>query len=178
MCIRDRIERANKLEVKNDGAVKLNSVNEQGKIDKTKTGVINEIEDIDELLKTIEPNEFLNLEAKAEKENFEVELPWQNLKVVLDNGQQLPEWIIYDPKTGKVTATPPENVQSIDLKVIVENPNGELSVKDIKLDFVNENAQETKNIIENETKFVSLSSQLSKEYSEWDDYGSQLIDRL
>ena len=116
--------------------------------------------------------------AKAEKENFEVELPWQNLKVVLDNGQQLPEWIIYDPKTGKVTATPPENVQSIDLKVIVENPNGELSVKDIKLDFVNENAQETKNIIENETKFVSLSSQLSKEYSDWDDYVSQLIDRL
>ena len=173
-----KIERANKLEVKNDGSVKLNSINEQGKIDKTKTEVINEIEDIDELLKTIEPNEFLNLEAKAEKENFEVELPWQNLKVVLDNGQQLPEWIIYDPKTGKVTATPPENVQSIDLKVIVENPNGELSVKDIKLDFINENAQETKNIIENETKFVSLSSQLSKEYSDWDDYGSQLIDRL
>ena len=173
-----KIERANKLEVKNDGSVKLNSINEQGKIDKTKTEVINEIEDIDELLKTIEPNEFLNLEAKAEKENFEVELPWQNLKVVLDNGQELPEWIIYDPKTGKVTATPPENVQSIDLKVIVENPNGELSVKDIKLDFVNENAQETKNIIENETKFVSLSSQLSKEYSDWDDYGSQLIDRL
>ena len=167
-----------KLEVKNDGSVKLNSINEQGKIDITKTEVINEIEDIDELLKTIEPNEFLNLEAKAEKENFEVELPWQNLKVVLDNGQELPEWIIYDPKTGKVTATPPENVQSIDLKVIVENPNGELSVKDIKLDFVNENAQETKNIIENETKFVSLSSQLSKEYSDWDDYGSQLIDRL
>ena len=101
-----------------------------------------------------------------------------NLKVVLNNGQELPEWIKYDPKTGKVTATPPENVKSVDLKVIVENPNGELSVKDIKLDFVNENAQETKNIIENETKFVSLSSQLSKEYSEWDDYGSQLIDRL
>ena len=39
--------------------------------------------------------------------------------------------IIYDPKTGKVTATPPENVQSIDLKVIVENPDGELSIKDI-----------------------------------------------
>ena len=98
--------------------------------------------------------------------------------MVLDNGQQLPEWIIYDPKTGKVTATPPENVQSIDLKVIVKNPNGELSVKDIKLDFVNENAQETKNIIKNGTKFVSLSSQLSKEYSDWDNYGSQLIDRL
>ncbi len=173
-----KIERVNKLEVKNDGAVKLNSINEQGKIDKTKTDVINEIEDIDELVKTIEPNEFLNLKAKVEKENFEVELPWQNLKVVLNNGQELPQWIKYDPKTGKVTATPPENVKSIDLKVIIENPDGELSVKDIKLDFINENAQETKNIIENETKFVSLSSQLSKEYSDWDDYGSQLIDRL
>ncbi len=173
-----KIERANKLEVKNDGAVKLNSINEEGKIDKTKTEVINKIENIDKLIKTIEPNEFLNLEAKAEKENFEVELPWQNLKVVLNNGQELPQWIKYDPKTGKVTATPPENVQSINLKVIVENPDGELSIKDIKLDFVNENAQETKNIIENETKFVSLSSQLSKEYSDWENYGSQLIDRL
>ena len=91
---------------------------------------------------------------------------------------ELPEWIEYDPETGKVNANPPENVESINLKVIIEKSNGELSVKDVKLDFVNENAQETKNIIENETKFVSLSSQLSKEYSDWDDYGSQLIDRL
>ena len=62
----------------------------------------------------------------------------QNLKVVLNNGQELPEWIKYDPKSGKVIASPPENVKSIDLKVILENPNGELSVKDIKLDFTNE----------------------------------------
>ena len=64
------------------------------------------------------------------------------------------------------------------LKVIIENPDGELSVKDIKLNFVDKNSQETKNISDNETKFVSLSSQLSKEYSDWDNYGSQLIDRL
>ena len=173
-----KIERAKKLEVTNDGSVKLNSINEEGKIDKTKTEAINEIKEIDELVKTIEPDEFLNLEAKVEKENFEVELPWQNLRVVLNNGQELPEWIKYDPKTGKVTATPPENVKTIDLKVIIENPDGELSVKDIKLNFVDKNAQETKNISDNETKFVSLSSQLSKEYSDWDNYGSQLIDRL
>ena len=173
-----KIERAKKLEVKNDGSVKLNSVNEAGKIDKTKTEVLNEIDSVEELVKTIEPDEFLNFEAEIENENFEVELPWQNLKVVLNNGQELPEWIKYDPKTGKVTVTPPENVKSVDLKVIIENPNGELSVKDIKLDFVDKNAQETKNITDNETKFVSLSSQLSKEYSDWDNYGSQLIDRL
>ena len=173
-----KIERAKKLEVTNDGSVKLNSINEEGKIDKIKTEVINDIKDIDKLVKTIEPDEFLNLEAKFEKENFEIELPWQNLEVVLNNGQELPEWIKYDPKTGKVTATPPENVKTIDLKVIIENPDGELSVKDIKLNFVDKNAQETKNITDNETKFVSLSSQLSKEYSDWDDYGSQLIDRL
>ena len=173
-----KIERAKKLEVTNDGSVKLNSINEEGKIDKTKTEAINEIKKIDEIVKTIEPDEFLNLEAKVEKENFEVELPWQNLKVVLNNGQELPEWIKYDPKTGKVTATPPENVKTIDLKVIIENPDGELSVKDIKLNFVDKNSQETKNITDNETKFVSLSSQLSKEYSDWDNYGSQLIDRL
>ena len=32
--------------------------------------------------------------------------------------------------------------------------------------------------LDKDNKFVSLSSQLSKEYSNWDDYGSQLIDRL
>ena len=53
-----------------------------------------------------------------------------------------------------------------------------MSDNSIELDFVDKNAQETKNITDNETKFVSLSSQLSKEYSDWDNYGSQLIDRL
>ena len=69
-------------------------------------------------------------------------------------------------------------MESIDLKVILEDSNGEISVKDIKLNFTNNNTQESKKIIDNETKFVSLSSQLSKEYSNWDSYGSQLIDRL
>ena len=64
-----KIERAKKLEVTNDGSVKLNSINEEGKIDKIKTEVINDIKDIDKLVKTIEPDEFLNLEAKFEKEN-------------------------------------------------------------------------------------------------------------
>ena len=53
-----KIERAKKLEVKSDGSVKLNSVNEAGKIDKTKTEVLNEIDSVEELVKTIEPDEF------------------------------------------------------------------------------------------------------------------------
>jgi len=57
-------------------------------------------------------------------------------------------------------------------------PNGELSVKEVNLDFVNENIEDAKKVSDQDSKFVSLSSQLSKEYSSWDDYGSQLIDRL
>ena len=69
-------------------------------------------------------------------------------------------------------------IYGVNLKVILEDSNGEISVKDIKLNFENNNTQESQKIIDNETKFVSLSSQLSKEYSNWDSYGSQLIDRL
>ena len=118
-------------------------------------------------------------ETQIKDDNFEFELPWEDkIKFVSKDGKEIPEWIKYDPKLGKVIASPPENVKSIDLKVILEDSNGEISVKDIKLNFENNNTQESQKIIDNETKFVSLSSQLSKEYSNWDSYGSQLIDRL
>ena len=47
--------------------------------------------------------EYLTKEYGAKNEKFEVLLPWQNSKVVLDDGKELPEWIEYDPETGKVT---------------------------------------------------------------------------
>ncbi len=174
-----KIERANKLEVENDGSIKFNSLNESGQIDKTKTDSINNIDSFEDFVKTIEPDEFLNFDTQIKDDNFEFELPWEDkIKFVSKDGKEIPEWIKYDPKSGKVIASPPENVKSIDLKVILEDSNGEISVKDIKLNFENNNTQESQKIIDNETKFVSLSSQLSKEYSNWDSYGSQLIDRL
>ena len=174
-----KIERANKLEVKNDGSIKLKSLNESGQIDKIKTDSINNIDSFEDFVKTIDPDEFLNFDSELKNNNFEIELPWEeNFKVVLKDGQELPEWINYDQETGKITATPPENVEFIDLKVIIENTNGDISVKDIKVNFLNENANNVEKVLDKDNKFVSLSSQLSKEYSNWDDYGSQLIDRL
>ena len=52
------------------------------------------------------------------------------------------------------------------------------TVKDIKVNFLNENDNNVEKVLDKDNKFVSLSSQLSKEYSNWDVYGSQLIDRL
>jgi len=174
-----KLERENKLEVKNDGSIKFNSFNESGQIDKTKTDSINNIDSFEDFVKITEPDEFLNFETQIKDDNFEFELPWKDkIKFVSKDGKEIPDWIKYDPKSGKVIASPPENVKSIDLKVILEDPNGDISVKDIKLNFANENTKESQKIIDNETKFVSLSSQLSKEYSNWDSYGSQLIDRL
>ncbi len=174
-----KIERSSKLEVKNDGSIKLNSLSEGGQIDKIKTDSINNIDSFEDFVKTTEPDEFLNFETQIKDDNFEFELPWDDkIKFVSKDGKEIPEWIKYDSKSGKVIASPPENVKSIDLKVILEDSNGEISVKDIKLNFANNNTQESQKTIDNETKFVSLSSQLSKEYSNWDSYGSQLIDRL
>ena len=131
-----KIERANKLEVKNDGSIKFNSLNESGQIDKTKTDSINNIDSFEDFVKTIEPDEFLNFETQIKDDNFEFELPWEDkIKFVSKDGKEIPDWIKYDPKSGKVIASPPENVKSIDLKVILEDSNGEISVKDIKLNF-------------------------------------------
>ena len=174
-----KIDRVNKLEVKNDGSIKLNSLSESGQIDKIKTDSINNIDSFEDFVKTIDPDEFLNFDSELKNDNFEIELPWdKNFKVVSKDGQELPEWIIYDQETGKITATPPENVEFIDLKVIIENTNGDISVKDIKVNFLNENNNNVEKVLDKDSEFVSLSSQLSKEYSSWDDYGSQLIDRL
>jgi hypothetical protein len=180
------------IEVKNDGTVKLNSIDKDGSIDKTITNTINDSQSIEDIIKTIEPDEFLNLQSELSDNEQVVDLSvsldfliqnefktsFENLKIVLKNGQELPNWIKFDPNSGKIISNPPKDVSSVDLKIIVEDPNGEIIVKDLTINFSKENLSNFQKNLDNDTRFVSLSSQLSKEYSNWDNYGSQLIDRL
>jgi hypothetical protein len=180
------------IEVKNDGTVKLNSIDKDGSIDKTITNTINDSQSIEDIIKTIEPDEFLNLQSELSDNEQVVDLSvsldfliqnefktsFEDIKIVLKDGQELPNWIKFDPNSGKIISNPPKDVSSIDLKIIVEDPNGEIIVKDLTINFSKENLSNFQKNLDNDTRFVSLSSQLSKEYSNWDNYGSQLIDRL
>jgi len=173
-----------KIEVQNNGSVKLNSVNEDGTINKTTTSSINNIESFEDLINATKPDEFLKLESKLKGNAFVVELPneiknnFENFKIVLKDGKKLPEWIKFNLDNGEIIANPPKNIETIDLKIIVEDSNGKITVKDLKVDFSTKNTINSELINNNDTKFVSLSNQLSKEYTNWNDYGSQIIDSL
>ena len=100
------------------------------------------------------------------------------LKIVLKDGQELPNWIKFDPNSAKIISNPPKDVSSIDLKIIVEDPNGETIVKDLTINFSKENSSTTEKILDTNNEFVTLTAQLSKEHAKLDNYGSQIIDSL
>ena len=55
-----------------------------------------------------------------------------------------------------------------------------LIVKDLSIEFSDENTAqiEETDSLEVDNKFVSLNDQLDKEFTNWDDYGSNVINRL
>ena len=63
--------------------------------------------------------------------------------------------------TGQIIAEPPKDIENIKLKIIAENENGEISVKEIELEFKKEN-ENTGKLIDPETNFEPLNAQLAK----------------
>ena len=60
----------------------------------------------------------------------------------------------------------------------LENENGEVTVKDIEINFSDVNPKTTEKLLDSDTKFMPLSDQLLKEQSILDNYGSQIINNL
>ena len=91
----------------------------------------------------------------------------------------MPDWIKFDPITGKILADPPEDVLKLDLKLIIEK-DGDIIVKDLLIEFSGDNNEQTNNLNYdfNHNKFVSLNDQLDIEDTNWDDYGVNVINRL
>jgi VCBS repeat-containing protein len=180
------------IEVKNDGVVKLNSIDKDGSIDKTTTNAINDSQSFEDIIQTIEPDEFLKLESNLENNDYVADLPasihflikndlktnFENLTIVLKDGKELPSWIKFDKESGKIISNPPKDVNSVDLKIIIKDPAGETIVKDLKINYSKENKSTSEKILDTDNGFITLSAQLSKEHANWDNYGSQLIDSL
>ena len=135
-------------------------------------------------MKKVKPNEFLKLEPSLRNNDFVVELPeeikvnFENLKVVLKDGKAIPNWIKFNSVSGEIIANPPENVEKVELKIIIENENGEITVKDVEIDFSDASPKTTEKLLNNDTMFIPLSDQLLKEQNILDNYGSQIINNL
>jgi len=95
----------------------------------------------------------------------------------MKNGQELPDWISYNPVTGEIVANPPEDVEKIALKIITENESGELTATDLEIEFTDNN-NALLELEKSELSFVSLNQQLISESENLDNYGNQIINYL
>ena len=170
-----------KVDVKTDGTVQLQSADETGVIDQTTTNVLNNNKFKE--FSNLEPTEKLNLENKIIENKFILDIPtdfrenFKSFKIFQRDGEEVPEWIKIDPTTGQIIAEPPKDIENIKLKIVAESEDGEISVKEIELDFKKENENSGK-LIDPETTFEPLNAQLAKEKFNFDDYGDKLIRSL
>jgi hypothetical protein len=66
----------------------------------------------------------------------------------------------------------------MDIKIIIEDSDGVITVKDLKIDFMKNDNNTLLDIEETEKNFVSLNQQLIIESDNLDNYGEKLINNL
>ena len=66
----------------------------------------------------------------------------------------------------------------MDIKIIIEDSDGVITVKDLKIDFMKKDNNTLLDIEETEKNFVSLNQQLIIESENLDNYGEKLINNL
>ena len=160
--------------------------NQDSSVDQNSSRILNfnNKSDILNILQSKRSDTLYTLKPKVNDTNLVINLPselsqkFERSKLVLKDGSEIPEWLSYDPNTGKIIAEPPEDISKLDLKLIIER-DGEIIVKDLSIEFGDNTAQiDELNKEKTDNKFVSLKDQLDKEFTSWDDYGSNVINRL
>ena len=101
---------------------------------------------------------------------------FEKTKLVLKDGSALPDWVEFNPITGEINANPPEDVDKLEFKLIIER-DGEIIVKDLVVDVEGDDNAQILDDIE-DTKFIAFKDQLNKEHENWEEYGSNIINRL
>ena len=169
--------------VNESGTVSLIKKNNDGSIDKTSSKVLNfnNSTDITQIIENTESDFKYQLKSINLGDNLLIALPteltgiFDRSKIVLPDGSEAPEWIKYDPITGEISATPPEDISKLDLKLIIDD-EGKIIVRDLEIEFDQENIVDDGDNDPN--KFIGFKDQLDREFSNWDEYGSQIINRL
>jgi hypothetical protein len=102
---------------------------------------------------------------------------FNDIKIVLSDGKDLPSWAKFDAETGTMIILPPEGQKELKLKMIINN-NGEITVKDLEIKIVKETGSNNKNAELPDQYFTSFKDQIAMQNADWDDYGDNLIKRI
>ena len=189
------------LSVDQSGNVNIVNTNESGEVNQTETKNLNtnkqqnsesnlktldlnfdNADVIRDIIETIKSDQVYQLQSINSGGALGIKVPetligsFEKTKLVLKDGSALPDWVEFNPITGEINANPPEDVDKLEFKLIIER-DGEIIVKDLVVDVdSDDNAQ----IIDDkeDTKFIAFKDQLNKEHDNWEDYGSDIINRL
>jgi hypothetical protein len=141
------------LNVKNDGQVRFNDNNQNSF---SIVGI--KIEDI-----------------KVNNNSIEVKIvntaEIQHYIVTQANGESLPQGIIFDPKTGNIKGTIPENMNELNLSIKATNADGTTSILNLKIDL---KQYKLKPQAELNDRFIGLKEQLAFENEKSNGYGSYI----
>ena len=188
------------LSVDQSGNVNIVKTNENGDVNQTETKNLNANEkqntnnittrdlnldntnDIKNIIDTIKSDQVYQLQTINNGATLEIKVPetllgnFEKTKLVLKDGSAIPDWVEFDPITGEINVNPPEDVDKLEFKLIIER-DGEIIVKDLTVDV---NSDDNAQILDDkeDTKFIAFKDQLNKEHDNWEEYGSNIINRL
>ena len=174
------------ITVNNNGLVELNTTNEDGLTNKTATDAVNQNKSFKDIVNSIEANEEFKIQSESRDFNSDfifkleniLEPNFDKIKLVLENGSDIPNWILFDEATGEITANPPAGIEALDFKIIIEDTDGVITVKDLEIDFMKNDNNTLLDIEGTEKNFVSFNQQLIIESDNLDNYGEKLINNL
>ncbi|RWS50129.1 hypothetical protein CKA56_06525, partial [Arcobacter venerupis] len=106
-----------------------------------------------------------NLEIKVVDTNLS-----QNFIVTQSDGTSLPTGLSFDPKTGSISGTIPENLEKLEISIKSVNTDGTTKILNLKLDL-KQLKQKTQAEAES---FIGLKEQIALENQKNDGYGSYL----
>ena len=98
----------------------------------------------------------------------------QNFIVTQIDGTALPTGLSFDPKTGNISGTIPENLDKLEITIKATNPDGTTRVLNLKLDLKELKNRTQGNQVDADEKYMGLKEQIALENQKLDDYGLYL----
>ena len=97
----------------------------------------------------------------------------QNFIVTQIDGTALPAGLFFDPRTGNISGTIPEDLEKLEISIKAINQDGTTRVLNLKLDL-KELKKAQKDQVDADEKYMGLKEQIALENQKLDDYGSYL----
>ena len=189
------------ISVDQNGNVNIVNTNESGDVNQAETKNINandkqnsdnnikalesnfdNANSIRKIIETIKSEQVYQLQTINNGEVLETKVPetlignFEKTKLVLKDGSAIPDWVEFDPVTGEISVNLPNDIDKLEFKLIVES-DGKIIVSDLEIDVRGDEVAQNLQDIEN-TRFIAFKDQLNKEHDNWEEYGSNIINRL